>query len=120
MDDIYKEAHIMTKKICEEYENIDYKSQFQLCLSYLSDKNINERIKEILSQIKVNEKEARLLEKVEYYYKTEYNDDNNLNFRLWQREDKRRVYITAPYIKNKTYVDLISKQLYERDFIKKF
>ena len=41
MDDIYKNAHIMTKNICQEYGDVDYKTQFKLCLAYLSDKNIN-------------------------------------------------------------------------------
>ena len=55
MDGIYEKAHKMTKKICTKYKDIDYKTQFKLCLSYLSDENINKRIKEILSEVKVNE-----------------------------------------------------------------
>ena len=31
MDDIYKNAHIMTKNICQEYGDVDYKTQFKLC-----------------------------------------------------------------------------------------
>ena len=45
MDGIYEKAHKMTKKICSKYKDIDYKTQFKLCLSYLSDENINKRIK---------------------------------------------------------------------------
>ena len=120
MDDIYKEAHIMAKKISEEFKDVDYKTQFKLCLTYLSDKYINKRIQEILAEVKVNEEEARLLEKVEYYYKNTINSDENLKFRLWQRQDKRRVYLSSSYISDKPYVDLINKQLHEKNKIKKF
>ena len=58
MDGIYEKAHKMTKKICSKYKDIDYKTQFKLCLSYLSDENINKRIKEILAEVKVNEEVA--------------------------------------------------------------
>jgi len=120
MDDIYKEAHIMAKSIYEEYKDVDYKLQFQLCLSYLSDKKINERIQEILAEVKVNEKEARILEKVEFYYKNFFKSEENLKFRLWQRQDKRRVYLSASYITNKPYIDLISNKLFDKKEIKKF
>ena len=33
MEDIYKEAHKMSKKIYDEYKDVDYKFQFKLCLS---------------------------------------------------------------------------------------
>lgn len=120
MDDIYKKAHIMAKNICATYNDVDYKTQFKLCLTYLSDKNINKRINEILKEIKVNEDEARLLEKVEYYYKNFSNSDENLKFRLWQRQDKRRVYLSASYITDKPYVDLINNKLFDKKEIKKF
>lgn len=120
MDDIYKEAHKMAKNIYEEYKDVNYKFQFQLCLSYLSDKKINNRIQEILAEVKVNEKEARILEKVEFYYKNFFNSDENLRFRLWQRQDKRRVYLSASYIISKPYVDLINYKLFDnRKEIKK-
>lgn len=122
MDDIYKKAHKMAKNIYDEYKDVDYKFQFQLCLSYLSDKKIDERIQEILTEVKVNEEEAMILEKVEYYYKNFFNSEENLKFRLWQRQDKRRVYISAPYIIGKPYVDLINYKLFDKDKkeIKKF
>ncbi|WP_434796555.1 hypothetical protein [Terrisporobacter vanillatitrophus] len=120
MDDIYKEAHKMAKSIYEEYKDVDYKFQFQLCLSYLSDKKNNERIEEILAEVKVNEEEARILEKVEFYYKNFFDSEENLKFRLWQRQDKRRVYLSASYIVNKPYIDLISNKLFDKNEIKKF
>lgn len=120
MDSIYKEAHQMTKKICEEYKDVDYKLQFELCLSYLSDKKINERIQEILGEVKVNKEEARLLEKVEFYYKNLFNSEENIKFRLWKRQDKKRIYLSASYIVSKPYVDLISHKLFEKKEIKKF
>ena len=69
---------------------------------------------------KVNEEEARLLENVEYYYKNFFESDENLKFRLWQRQDKRRAYLSASYIENKPYVDLINKQLCDKNKINKF
>lgn len=120
MDDIYKDAHKMAKSIYEEYKDVDYKLQFQLCLSYLSDKKINERIQEILAEVKINEEEARILEKVEFYYKNFFKSNENLKFRLWQRQDKRRVYLSASYIIDKPYVDLISHKLFDRKEVKKF
>lgn len=120
MDDIYKKAHKMAKHIYEEYKDVDYKLQFQLCLSYLSDKNINTRIREILNEVEVNEEEARLLDRVEFYYKNFFNSEENLKFRLWQRQDKRRVYLSAPYIINNPYVDLISHKLFDKKKPKKF
>lgn len=120
MYDIYKEAHILTKKIYNEYKDVDYKTQFKLCLSYLSDKKINERVQEILSEVKVNKEEARVLENVEYYYKNFFNSDENLKFRLWQRQGKRRVYLSASYIENKTYLDLINYKLIDKKEIKQF
>lgn len=120
MEDIYKEAHKMSKKIYDEYKDVDYKFQFQLCLSYLSDKNVNERIKEILDEVKINEEEARLLEKVEFYYKSFFNSEENLKFRLWKRQDKRRVYLSSSYITDKPYVDLISYKLFSKKEVKKF
>lgn len=119
MDNIYKEAHRMTKNIYDEYKDVDYKLQFQLCLSYLSDKKINERIQEILDEVKVNKEEARILEKVESYYKNFFNSEENLKFKLWQRQDKRRVYLSASYIVGKPYVDLISHKLFDNKEIKK-
>ncbi len=120
MDDIYKEAHKIAKNIYDEYKDVDYKLQFQLCLSYLSDKKINERIEEILAEVKVNEEEARILEKVEFYYKNFFHSEENLKFRLWRRQDKRRVYLSASYIINKPYVDLISHKLFDIKEVKKF
>ncbi|WP_455537970.1 hypothetical protein [Terrisporobacter sp.] len=120
MDDIYKKAHIISKKICEQYKDVDYKTQFKLSLAYLSDKDINKRINEILKEVKVNEDEARLLEKVEYYYKNFFGSNENLKFRLWQRQDKRRVYLSASYISSKPYVDLINYKLFDKEEIKKF
>lgn len=120
MDDIYKKAHKMAKSIYDEYKDVDYKLQFQLCLSYLSDKNINERVQEILAEVKVNEEEARLLDKIEFYYKNFFNSRENLKFRLWQRQDKRRVYLSASYITDKPYVDLSNHKLFNKKEIKKF
>lgn len=120
MDDIYKEAHKMAKNIYNQYEDVDYKFQFKLCLSYLSDKKINERIEEILSEVKVNKEEARLLEKVEFYYKNLFNSEENLQFRIWQRKDKRRAYVSASYIVDKPYVDLVSQKLYDKKEVRKF
>lgn len=120
MDDIYKKAHKMAKNIYDEYKDVDYKFQFQLCLSYLSDKNINKRIQEILDEVKVNEEEAIILDKVEFYYKKLFNSEENLKFRLWQRQDKRRVYISASYIIDKPYIDLISHKLFNKKDVKKF
>ena len=120
MDDIYKNAHIMTKNICQEYGDVDYKTQFKLCLAYLSDKNINKRINEILQEVKVNEDEARLLEKVEYYYKNLFQSDENLKFRIWKRGDKKRVYLSASYILDKPNIDLINHNLFDKKEIKKF
>lgn len=120
MDDIYKKAHKMAKNIYDEYKDVDYKFQFQLCLSYLSDKNINKRIQEILAEVKVNEEEAIILDKVEFYYKKLFNSEENLKFRLWQRQDKRRVYISASYIIDKPYIDLINHKLFNKKYVKKF
>ena len=120
MDDIYIKAHNMTKTISNKYFDVDYQTQFQLCLSYLSDKDINKRVDEILSEVRVNEDEARLLEKVENYYKSIFDSKENLKFRLWKRQDKKRVYITASYIKNKPYIDLINELLCEKDYIRNF
>lgn len=120
MDDVYKEAHKMARKIYNEYEDVDYKFQFQLCLSYLSDKKTNARIQEILDEVNVTEHEARLLENVEYYYKKTFDSQENLKFRLWQRQDKRRVYITSSYILDKPYVDLKAHKLINKKEIKKF
>ena len=115
MSNIYKKAHAMAKQICEEYNDVDYKTQFQLCLSYLSNDNINKRIKEISSEAKVSEDEARLLENVEFYYKNIFNTDENLKFRLWKRQEKKRVYLSSSYINNKPYVDLTNNKLYDNN-----
>ena len=121
MDSIYEKAHKMTKNICTKYKDVDYKTQFKLCLSYLSDENINKRIKEILVEVKVNEEEARILENVEFYYKNLFQKDENIKFRLWQRKDKRRVYLSASYITTKPYIDLINNILFdEKKEIKTF
>ena len=116
--DIYTDAHIMAKKLCEKYGDIDYRTQFQLCLSYFSNSEINTRVNEIMSQVKVSEDEARLLEKAEYYFQSEFEAADTLTFRLWQRKEKKRVYITAPYIKEKTYVDLVSEEIYDKKLLK--
>ena len=50
MDDIYIKAHNMAKTISNKYSEVDYKTQFQLCLSYLCDKDINRLVDEILSE----------------------------------------------------------------------
>ena len=120
MDGIYKNAHIMAKKIFDEYNDVDYKFQFQLCLAYLSNKNINKRIEEILNEVKVNEDEARTLEKVEFYYKELFHSDENLKFRLWHRQEKRRVYLSASYITSKPYLDLVTNKLFDKKEIRKF
>ena len=120
MEDIYKKAHKMSKKIYDKYKDVDYKFQFQLCLSYLSDKKVNERIKEILNEVKINEEEAILLEKVEFYYKSFFNIEENIKFRLWQRQDKRRVYLSSSYIMDKPYVDLINHKLFSKKEVRKF
>lgn len=120
MDDIYKKAHKMAKSIYDEYKDVNYKFQFQLCLSYLSDKNINKRIQEILAEVKVNEEEAIILDRVEFYYKNLFNSDENLKFKLWQRQEKRRVYISASYISDKSYIDLVNNKLFNKKEIKKF
>lgn len=38
MKNLMKEAHKMTKEICNKYNDVDYKTQLGLCLSYLSSK----------------------------------------------------------------------------------
>lgn len=120
VQDLYREAHIMTKKICDKYDDIDYKIQFQLCLAYLSDKEISKRVEEIMSEVNVNIDEARLLESVEHYYNTLFNTKEKLEFRIWKRQDKKRAYITSSFIKEKTYIDLKSACLYDKKLIRKF
>lgn len=120
LKDLYKDAHKLTKSICDRYDDIDYKFQFQLCLSYLSDNKVDKRINEIMKEVKVTKEEARLLDQVEYHYKNTLNTDENLNFRLWKRKGEKRVYITSSYIKNKTYVNLISKSIYDKKLILTF
>ncbi|MEG1409808.1 MAG: hypothetical protein RSD36_08185 [Terrisporobacter sp.] len=120
VEDLYGEAHRITKKICGQYYDIDYKTQFKLCLSYLCDKNINKRIEEIMNEVKVSKDEARLLDQVEYYYQNTLNDNVKLNFRLWKKLEKRRIYITSEYLQVKTYVDLVSKELHDKNLIKTF
>ena len=47
--------------------------------------------------------------------------DENIKFRLWQRKDKRRVYLSASYITTKPYIDLINNTLFdEKKEIKTF
>lgn len=120
MKDTYKKAHALTKKIYDEFGDVDYKFQFQLCLSYLCDEKINSRINEIINTIKITEDEARLIEKVEFYYKKLLNTDENLNLRLWQRKEKRRVYLSSSYISSKTYIDLKTSELFDNKNIIKF
>lgn len=43
MKKIMSEAHKMTKEIVSKYENIDYKTQLGLCLSYLLNKESEEK-----------------------------------------------------------------------------
>ncbi len=37
MKNLFKKAHKITKEIKEKYNNVDYKAQFSLCLSYLKE-----------------------------------------------------------------------------------
>lgn len=101
MDGIYEKAHKMTKKICSKYKDIDYKTQFKLCLSYLSDENINKRIKEILAEVKVNEEEARILENVEFYYKNLFQKMKILNLDFGKEKIKEEsIYLHLILLQN--------------------
>lgn len=115
MNDIYKKAHILTKKISQEYGDVDYKTQFKLCLSYLSDENINKRIEEILDEVNVSEEEARRLEMAEFFLKNHFKKNENVEFKLWKRLNEKRVYISAPYIDKKLYLDLNSNILFDKN-----
>lgn len=47
MENLFKKAHKMTKKIKEKYNDVDYKVQFSLCLSYLvEEKKEGNKMKE--------------------------------------------------------------------------
>lgn len=54
---IMKEAHELTKKIIEKYNDVDYKVQLGLCLSYLSSKEEEEE-KEMV-ELKGSEKQIK-------------------------------------------------------------
>lgn len=38
MKNLFREAHKMAREITRKYENVDYRTQFGLCLSYLQEK----------------------------------------------------------------------------------
>ncbi len=49
MKNLFKKAHELTRKMKERYPEVDYQTQFGLCLSYLfeEEKEENEEVKEL-------------------------------------------------------------------------
>lgn len=103
MKNIMKEAHKLTREIVKEFQDVDYKAQLGICLSFLS-KN------------KGDVEEMSIEEKL-----------NNLGFKTWKKgegeNEKKRVYINSltelldalnvkcnskAYRKDKMYYDVVA------------
>ena len=54
---IMREAHKMTKEIKNEYPNVDYKFQLGLCISYLLNERVEEKME--LKELKGTEKQVK-------------------------------------------------------------
>lgn len=52
MKNLFKKAHEMTRKFKEEYPEVDYRTQFGLCLSYLFEEEKEEE--EVIKEARVN------------------------------------------------------------------
>lgn len=124
MKNIFKRAHEMTREIKREYPEVDYRTQFGLCLSYLL-KNKEEA--------EMTEEQAikNLKEKLEEEHKTSEESRKKgywslVNCNLWEKYGKRRLYVEVWEGRKQGYkewkhknsiavVDLASKKIIECD-----
>lgn len=119
--EMFVKAHELTKEIKKEFPEVDYKFQFALCLAYFQEGGyeMSERTSEISKDLGITEDEAVELENVEKAVNAYYHDNYKLDFNLWEKGGKRRVYFkTQSRCKNANakgnYYDLIEKRLYDR------
>ena len=48
---IFKKTHKMTKEIVEKYNDVDYKTQFNLCLEYVLETFKDEKIEKLIEEV---------------------------------------------------------------------
>ncbi|MGO1044489.1 hypothetical protein ACTPEO_17280 [Clostridioides difficile] len=108
MKNLFKKAHKMTKEIKEKYNDVDYKVQFSLCLSYLveEDKKMEEK--------NIKDKLYELLEKA-----CEEHGADNFNWNKWEKGEHKRIYMNLIWYKRSGgikremscgYIDLIKEE----------
>ena len=50
MENLFKKAHKMTREIVDKYDDVDYKTQFNLCLDYIIEE-LNKRVERVTNEI---------------------------------------------------------------------
>lgn len=98
---IVKEAHKMTRKIIAEYPEVDYRTQFGLCLSYLLNKE-EEKVVTWETIVTACENAVEDLGMTDYYvneWKKGGHDRTYIEFR-WYRKGRCKQVIKAGYWDN--------------------
>lgn len=98
---IVKEAHKMTRKIIAEYPEVDYRTQFGLCLSYLLNKE-EEKVVTWETIVTACENAVEDLGMTDYYvneWKKGEHDRTYIEFR-WYRKGRCKQVIKAGYWDN--------------------
>lgn len=118
---IVKEAHKMTRKIIAEYPEVDYRTQFGLCLSYLLNKE-EEKVVTWETIVTACENAVEDLGMTDYYvneWKKGEHDRAYIEFR-WYRKGRCKQVIKAGYWDNikKEYVPY-SKYVKQYDVLNK-
>ncbi|KNF06939.1 hypothetical protein CLPU_58c00020 [Gottschalkia purinilytica] len=70
---IFKEAHRLTKEIVEKFKDVDYKTQFKLCLTYLLEERKVQNLVYEVEDIEIS--------------------TGNLRAKVWEKHGKKRIYI---------------------------
>jgi len=92
MKNLFKEAHKMTREIKAQYQEVDYKLQFGLCLSYLHENKeekemLNKEIREELERLEIAKEEIERAENV----LAKYNEVNRkFTAKMYDNRDLRR------------------------------
>lgn len=133
MKNTFKRAHEIAREIKAEYPEVDYRTQFGICLSYL----LNNK-----EEAEMTEEQAikNLKEKLEEEYETSEESRRKgywslVNCNLWEKYGKRRLYVEVWEGRKNGYkewkrknniavIDLESKRIiecdYNKDLVKEF
>jgi hypothetical protein len=95
--EVVKKAHAMAREIKKEYVEVDYKTQFGLCVSYLLSEEVEE------TELSVEEKIENAVQKVA---KTHGETDVVVKIKNWK---ERRIYINVYCFKSQfdCFIDLV-------------